>query len=703
MRGRLCCGKKVASLIKLFALVALVYGGCARGEQALINKYGADADYYKALIARRDGDETLAAALFAKCALSGTSIAARRSSAELMTVDNEADKKARVDPNAFFDESNDDGDDEDTDEKTAVNGITNTRKGKNAENSHNAGEITALPSAEGSTDGNKGDIKELLHKYIEDREYGKAYSAMDTAMQYIMDNPRSELSSMVSDMGKAALYTAGDKLPRAREMDKVADIACHAADNRDSVYNALFYAGRLYAAAGEDSMARSRFYSAAGSVPTGKKSDNALWYLLNMEFNHPAASERTSDADTNLQADVKIALDALNACHTLWFDASYFDDLMEMLSQKLLSHRLYGKYADVCMMLSADRAVRNDVYASCKSMAQYAYVYARLVQEGLLQDRALGLPSAQQALESALNGGAERYYRVLSIAKLQEYDKSWANKETINKVMLHTAKARGIHSDSDKRERLEKFLMGFADFGLTEMIYPQWQSAFEQENVPYIGMECATYLAKTLYNAGFIEQCLRLIGRSVLTSETGELKQDALECLFPLGYMEEIAASCKEFGVNEEYAFALVRSESFFNSQAVSSAGAVGLTQIMSDTGHDIAKSLKKESAEETDLRDAACSIEFGMKYLSDLMKSVDGPPFLAFLAYNTGLTRIRRYIAANASSPRPLPLDLLLETLPYEETRSYGRKLLSAAVMYGYLYYEKTVEQVVKEVMQAK
>ena len=40
--------------------------------------------------------------------------------------------------------------------------------------------------------------------------------------------------------------------------------------------------------------------------------------------------------------------------------------------------------------------------------------------------------------------------------------------------------------------------------------------------------------------------------------------------------------------------YALVRSESFFDAKVVSSAGAIGLTQIMDFTGADIAKRLKR-------------------------------------------------------------------------------------------------------------
>ena len=47
----------------------------------------------------------------------------------------------------------------------------------------------------------------------------------------------------------------------------------------------------------------------------------------------------------------------------------------------------------------------------------------------------------------------------------------------------------------------------------------------------------------------------------------------------------------------------------------------------------------------------------------------------------------------------KTLPLDLFLETIPYEETRGYGRKLVSASVYYAWLYEGKSVCKVVSEI----
>ena len=60
-----------------------------------------------------------------------------------------------------------------------------------------------------------------------------------------------------------------------------------------------------------------------------------------------------------------------------------------------------------------------------------------------------------------------------------------------------------------------------------------------------------------------------------------------------------------------------------------------------------------------------------------------------AFYAYNAGINRIRKWKQSSAYvlGIKVLPEDLFLETIPYTETREYGRKLVSATNLYELLY----------------
>lgn len=666
-----------------FVFALLGCGGRMDEGASLIGLYGADADYYLALLARREGKEDEAAQLFERCASSGNSIAAERSMTE----------------------------------------VTRRHNALQSDSEHKEGEVKSSNVAvySNNTIGDDGtvvestqetDVIKLLHGYVSSRQYAKAYLLMNEAKAYIDVHMDEAVSPILSDMGKAALYASEDKSALAVVMDDIADKMAGKAYDKKAVYIALFYAARLYSMAGNRNKARSKFLEASNKAVTGVDSDNALWYLLSMEMNN----------------GIDAGLGALKVNE--WHDASYFDDLLEVLSQKLLASGRWLDHARVCAMLLSDKDIRHDAYTACEAVAQYAYIYARLVEEGLVAEGVSGLPSVKSAMGIALDGGADRYYRVLAIAKLG------LEGEAADKAMLHTAvrvadisltansALGGEHSQGDK----EKFLMGFADFGLTDMIYSEWQAAVDgnggngagSSSVSgmsgdsmtvcesfYPSVDCAVHLATSLEQAGYTEQGLRIVSRTAGHNDTPYITREALECLFPQGNKEDIEESSKKYGMNAAYAFALIRSESFFNSNAISTAGAVGLTQLMPSTARDIARVLKMDDA---DLNDSKVNIAFGLKYLSDLLDRV-GVPLLAFLSYNTGLTRVRRYVkdnnasrmvrGAGGGSGRPLPLDLLLEVLPYQETRGYGRKLVSAAAVYGYLYYNTSVQSTVREIFE--
>ena len=75
-----------------------------------------------------------------------------------------------------------------------------------------------------------------------------------------------------------------------------------------------------------------------------------------------------------------------------------------------------------------------------------------------------------------------------------------------------------------------------------------------------------------------------------------------------------------------------------------------------------------------------------------------------SYTLYNAGITRVRRWIKSSKvvyNNRTYLPQDLFLETIPYDETREYGRKLVGATVMYGWLYYDKSIREVVKEIVK--
>jgi soluble lytic murein transglycosylase len=149
-----------------------------------------------------------------------------------------------------------------------------------------------------------------------------------------------------------------------------------------------------------------------------------------------------------------------------------------------------------------------------------------------------------------------------------------------------------------------------------------------------------------------------------------------------------------------ELLYGLIRMESAFQPEIVSWAGAVGLTQLMPATAEDMAGRIRRQGGPDyTDdiaahLREAEPNLYIGSYYLAYLQNLLNHP-LLTILSYNGGMNRVRRWYAASPS----LPGDLFLETIEFSETREYGRRVLSAAAVYGYLYYDMNLNTLLADI----
>ena len=222
-------------------------------------------------------------------------------------------------------------------------------------------------------------------------------------------------------------------------------------------------------------------------------------------------------------------------------------------------------------------------------------------------------------------------------------------------------------------------------YGFWEVLYAE-KIPLSQEilkDTAYFMAKCPEQIENNMYKS------IRIASIAANESEK-PVSVELLKLAYPQNYYNLVAQASAEFGLEEKIMYALIRSESFFNPEIKSLAGAVGLTQLMNATAGDVAKKLK---VKEFDLADPAVNIRFGAYYLSSLIQRLDDNSLAAAFAYNGGITRVRRWILNSCKelgfAKNELPMDLFLETVPFEETREYGRKIVSASAMYGWLYYD--------------
>lgn len=154
--------------------------------------------------------------------------------------------------------------------------------------------------------------------------------------------------------------------------------------------------------------------------------------------------------------------------------------------------------------------------------------------------------------------------------------------------------------------------------------------------------------------------------------------------LYPRHYETYVHQYAHEYGVPEPLVYAVIRTESDFDRHAVSSAGAVGLMQMLPDTYVWLADYHLHEDADPSALTDAQTSIRFGVYYLRWLYDHY-GSWMEACAAYNAGPGNVDSWLADSALTHEDGTLDA--DKIPFGQTYAYVAMVGSAYERYAELY----------------
>ena len=473
---------------------------------------------------------------------------------------------------------------------------------------------------------------------------------------------------ILSDIGKAHLYGTDSFKDSALFFETLARRL-----SDEQAYYAHFYAARLWDRAGNSTKSTYRFRAAIASTEDSQKIDTALWYLLS--------------AQQKLGAEKIVK--TLNDYAKKVGDREYFDDFFEKISFDLLSKKKWHDYVEIW---KAGKGAMSDEIAS-----RFAYISGRILEEKLATDSKI---DSETAFKDALLGAGSFYYKVCALERLGM--EGWAESD------FAIRNVAGGKEDAQK-SGADLLLAGYAAFGFPARIYPEW--LLNRKNLL---VESSISASNFLFNCGkhdskYNLQSLRIADRTKNITRS-ELPTKLLNLSYPQFFSELISKVCAENSIDEPMLYALVRTESFFEPTVSSSAGANGLTQLMEATAKDEARKLKL--GDDWNILDPETNLRMGSHYLASLISRVDGNiPILALFAYNGGLTNVRNWLKKSkrewgkkpSTSPAGLPMDLFLETLPFKETRGYGRQLVASASLYGFLYYGIPPAQTVRKMLYGK
>lgn len=153
---------------------------------------------------------------------------------------------------------------------------------------------------------------------------------------------------------------------------------------------------------------------------------------------------------------------------------------------------------------------------------------------------------------------------------------------------------------------------------------------------------------------------------------------------YPKKYESIIEKVCSEFSIPQPTFYALVNTESSFNPNAKSSAGAIGLTQLLPKTAEYICVKNNLDYSN-FNLYNPHDNLYIGAMYLRYLIDKFD-TLYTALAAYNAGETVVRNWL-----NNKQYSLDQIsLYNIPYSETKNYIKKIKKAEQIYINFYKTK-------------
>ena len=151
-------------------------------------------------------------------------------------------------------------------------------------------------------------------------------------------------------------------------------------------------------------------------------------------------------------------------------------------------------------------------------------------------------------------------------------------------------------------------------------------------------------------------------------------------------YQQDIITYSQKNNIDPFLVAAIIKNESNFKHKAVSGVGAVGLMQIMPETGRWIAEQMGLEKYKDSDLYLTKTNIRMGCWYVGELDHEFKQNMTLVMIAYNAGRGQTREWMQENGWT-----YDFNdVQAIPYADTREYVAKVLHDRDKYYLLYKDK-------------
>ncbi|MBN2374595.1 transglycosylase SLT domain-containing protein [bacterium] len=227
----------------------------------------------------------------------------------------------------------------------------------------------------------------------------------------------------------------------------------------------------------------------------------------------------------------------------------------------------------------------------------------------------------------------------------------------------------------------ELWLLGMKDESAKEI---QHHIQLKNGSTPQL-LYCLSLLAHTNYTH-YLGIRIGILYKKAISSYNIDTYGQGEALIYPMGYWPIVLEKAKQNQLDPVLVLSLIRQESLFDPFAISSSSAYGLMQIIPSTARLIAKDLEMDApADMRSLYDPDLNLTMGCYYLRKVLDEFDQNMVYALAAYNAGPGAVKRWKKNFAD----LDIDEFIESIPYNETREYVRRVMKNYWIYKNLTAE--------------
>jgi soluble lytic murein transglycosylase len=443
---------------------------------------------------------------------------------------------------------------------------------------------------------------------------------------------------------------------------------CRTAGERDLLARSLYQGARSYASAGDKEKAIALYAQIEKDHPNHRLTDDARLRAAEIltDTGKDAEAEKLLGDLADRYPKGDMAPEALWRLALVKWRAHDYDQTLHWLDEILR------------------RYPREDIwYANGRAL----YWKARLLEKKGARKRAL------ESYQRAVREYPLSVYTLFSLERMRR-NYPQARSQLLHELRAHMRDAektspwdfgkQAVFAEPGFLRAVDFARMGLGSEARRELGRLGLRVGSKGDAAPTRAREDVYWITAILLNRGRQWAASHAIPRYKLTSfrhsyPNGGREEAEWKIGYPRAFPEFVSKHCRANRVPEALQWAIMREESAFYPRAESFANALGLTQMMTRTAQRFARwPVTRET-----LFDPDKNLEVGSRFLAFLLEHYDGAVPLVVSGYNAGEGGVDRWLRERGD----LDLDEFIETIPFDETRGYTKRVLSSYLTYAWLY----------------